>query len=203
MECPPLGNDPQCDHLVLYQNSRGRRIRLYARMGLIIALGVLVSVGMKAGSLGGASAVDAPGSLLSFAVGLLIAAFALIFGRSAWNLGNHFVVHFEVWPKSHLAIVRRAGWWKEKTDLVQWSDIRTANISEPNLDSPLDPLVRVHLRSGAKLIFDHGAGTAPQSWAALNRFLEKCSLPGAPEESYPFGETTPNLPPVASVPFGS
>lgn len=169
-------------------------------MGLPIALGVLVSVGMKAASVGFSPTA---GSISSIGIGLLIAVLALVFGRSAWNFGDHFVVHFEVWPQSHLAIVRRAGWWKEKTDLVQWSDIRTANISEPNRESPVDPLVRVHLRTGSKLIFDHSAGVAPQSWAALNRFLEKCSLPVAPNESYPFGETTPNLPPVASAPFGS
>ena len=178
-------------------------MRLIARLGLLIAAGVLSGVALRGLNSAMAQTADQSWSLSSAGSGVLIVVLAIIFGRSAWNLGRNYVVHFEVWSKSHLAVVRTAGWWKETTILVPWSDIRTGNIADPETHTTSDSLMRVRLRSGAKLTFDHNSGGAPQSWAALNRFLEKCSLPGSPDEQYPFGTSVPNLPPVASAPFGS
>lgn len=180
-------------------------MRLVARLGLLIAGGVLCGVALRGFNAAMNQAADPGWSFTSAGTGFVIVMLATIFGRSAWNLGRNYVVHFEVWPKSHLAVVRTAGWWKETTILIPWNDIRTGNLAAPTSQAGTDSLMRVRLRSGAKLIFDHHAGNAPQSWAALNRFLEKCSLPGTTEteDQYPFGQSVPNLPPVASAPFGS
>ncbi len=178
-------------------------MRLIARLGLMIAGGVLSGVVLSSFNTIITQPADPSWSFTSAGAGLLIMVLAVIFGRNAWTLGRNYVVHFEVWPKSHLAVVRTAGWWKEITILVPWSDIRTGDIADPRSHTAGDSLMRVRLRSGAKLIFDHDSGNAPQSWAALNRFLEKCSLPGSPDEQYPFGVTVPNLPPMASTPFGN
>lgn len=191
------------DHLTLYQNSRGDRMRLIARLGLLIAGGVLSGVALRGVNAALTQATDPSWSVTSATTGLLIVVLAAIFGRSAWTLGRNYVVHFEVWPKSHLAVVRTAGWWKETTTLVPWNDIRTGDIADSESHGSNDSLMRVRLRSGAKLIFDHNSGNAPQSWAALNRFLEKCSLPGSPAEPNPFGQNSPHLPPVASAPSSS
>ena len=178
-------------------------MRLIARLGLLIAGGVLSGVALRGINAAMSQSADPSWSFTSAATGLLSVVLAVIFGRSAWTLGRNYVVNFEVWPKSHFAVVRTAGWWKETTILVPWNDIRTGDIADWDSHAENNSLLRVRLRSGAKLIFDHNSGHAPQSWAALNRFLEKCSLPGSPEEQYPFGTSAPNLPPVASAPFGS
>jgi hypothetical protein len=191
------------EHLTLYQNSRGDRMRLIARLGLLIAGGVLSGVTWRGINAAMTQSSESVWTFATVSTGLFIMVLTVVFGRGAWTLGRNYVVHFEVWPKSHFAVVRTAGWWKEITILVPWSDIRTGDITDSESHATHDSLMRMRLRSGAKLIFDHNSGHAPQNWAALSRFLEKCSLPGSPDEQYPFGQKSGNLPPMASTRLGS
>lgn len=191
MQCNPTATtSTTIEHTVLYRNSRGSQMRWLARIGLLIACGVFVSIGLRCVHFISQESAAPMWSVASTGLGLLVALLALTFARNAWELGIRFVVHLEVWPQSHLAVIRTAGWWSERTDLVPWRDIRTARIAEPtaHASSP-DPLVRVHLKSGATLIFDHAYGQTPHSWAALTRFLEKCSLPTLPAPATDRSET--------------
>lgn len=163
-------------HCLLYENRRGQPIRMMARVGLAISATVLMCLGWAYWN----SNTGETGHSLSTAttVGFLIAGVgAALFARSSWHLGKHFVLHFEVWPRSHLAIVRTAGIWREQVHMVPWRDLRTLEAPHLHEIQASDPWVRIRLCSGRRLIFDHYHGSAPQSWAALGRFLQKRSLP--------------------------
>ncbi|MDB4474109.1 hypothetical protein N9023_03815, partial [Opitutaceae bacterium] len=75
------------EHLTLYQNSRGDRMRLIARLGLLIAGGVLSGVALRGINAAMSQSADPSWSFTSAATGLLIVVLAVIFGRSAWTRG--------------------------------------------------------------------------------------------------------------------
>jgi len=76
-------------------------------------------------------------------------------------------------------VVRTAGLRQEQVHLLPWSELQSSHIPGPSASGNGDPLVRVRLKSGRILVFDHQHGEAPQNWAALNRFLQRGSLPTA------------------------
>lgn len=163
-------------HCLLYQNRRGRPIRTLARVGLAIASSVLLSLGWACWRhAGGVELATISGTGL--AVLAMVGLMALIFAWSSWRLGQHYVLHFEVWPRSHLAILRTAGIWEERVQLISWAELQASHVPDPTGKENADAWIRVRLTSGRVLIFDHQNGVAPQSWAALNRFLQKRSLP--------------------------
>lgn len=163
-------------HCLLYENRQGQPIRTLARIGLTISVTVLLCLGWaywrsRSGELGHSLST---GSMIGF---FIVAAGAAVLAKRSWQMGQCFVLHFEVWPRSHLAIVRTAGIWREQIHMVPWRDLQSLDAPVPSPEGRPDPWVHIRLISGRKLIFDHQNGTAPQSWAALGRFLQKRSLP--------------------------
>jgi hypothetical protein len=163
-------------HCLLYENRRGQPVRMMARVGLIISSGVLLCLGWALWRSSG-NPITATWSTPVLAGFIIIGVSAGLFALSSWRLGQRFVVQFEVWPRSHLAIVRTAGVWREQIHLVPWRDLQSTENTSFGTGGQSDPWVRVRLSSGRRLIFDHQHGSAPQGWAALARFLHKRSLP--------------------------
>ena len=114
-------------------------------------------------------------SPLQIIVMMIVALITGIVGFSSVSSARRYVVHFELWPKSNLALVRTAGLWNETTHLIPWHDFR-ANRSVISSHAR-DPYLRTHLRSGKHLSFEQPTGEAPRGWAALQDFVENCELP--------------------------
>lgn len=117
---------------------------------------------------------------------LLVALITGVVGFSSVSSARRYVVHFELWPKSNLVLVRTAGLWHETTCLIPWQDFK-ANRSVVS-SHPRDPYLRTHLRSGKRLSFEAHTGEAPRGWTALQGFVENCDLPA---EDHADHEPTP------------
>ncbi len=171
--------DPSAtDQTVLFRHRHGGRIRWMARSAS--AMGLLVSATAIATLMGSAWTHGLDDlSLWPICGGLLMSLCGLGFALLSCRLSRQFVTHLEIWPRSNLAVVRTAGCWRERVHLHGWNEFRTGDLQKPG-DVALsrhDPLLRVDLRSGTRLAFDHHGGEAPHGWAALHRFIEKCSVP--------------------------
>jgi hypothetical protein len=94
--------------------------------------------------------------LLSFAATWL--AISVVFGSTAYGHALGFVVHLELWPQSQLALVRTAGLFSESVQLVGWQAFRTRRSVVHALSR--DPNLRLRLKSGRLLAFEHLNGTA-------------------------------------------
>lgn len=171
--------DPSAtDQTVLFRHRRGGRIRWMARsasaMGLLVSATAIATLMVSAWTHG----LDtlSPGPVVA---GLLVSLCGFAFALLSCRLSRQFVTHLEIWPRSNLAVVRTAGCWRERLQLHGWNEFRTGDLQElaQVARSRRDPLLRVDLRSGVRLAFDHHGGEAPHGWAALYRFIEKCSVP--------------------------
>jgi hypothetical protein len=163
-------------HCVLFDNPRGPQIRTRVQTGLWAASSALLTLIITYGA-GSNETISTPLDVV-LAISILVAATAGWIGYRSWNLARCFVLRFEIWPRSHLAIVRTAGIWQDQVHLIPWQELPSNSIPRTQINSSRKSGVRVRLVSGHKLIFDHENGVAPQTWAALSRFLQKRSLPG-------------------------
>ncbi|MCF3649642.1 hypothetical protein [Synoicihabitans lomoniglobus] len=164
----------------------------------VIGTGALVALGVALGWMLPNHGVAA------FSVGIgifagIIALTAILFVRATVQYSRNFVTHFEIWPKSNLAVVRTAGWWNERLTLVPWIDFRTGSGELPAKSARSEALSQVMLRSGRRLIFEQTKGEAPHGWVALHRFIERCSLP-EDQDTQPVDRSDPlGLPGLATL----
>lgn len=147
--------------------------RAASALGLLTAV-TTTSVVLRAAFQHGFAELHAP----ALALASLLAVGGLGFALLACRFARSFVTHFELWPRSHLAVVRAAGCWREQLQLLAWREFSTGHLKAHALAH--DPTLRFYTRSHGALIFEQSAGEAPHGWVALHRFLEKCSLPECP-----------------------
>ncbi|GAB5561109.1 MAG: hypothetical protein SynsKO_27560 [Synoicihabitans sp.] len=166
------------NHRVLYHNDQGRRVRNACRANVLLGL---VAAGVGAvlfTQVEHAQITTIPPAVVS-GFGLLLMALAMGFAIVSWQTSQRYVIHLEVWPQSHLAVTRKAGFGGEQVNLLAWRDFRTAVMSEMTETPPVESSLKIRLGTGKRVNFDHVQGAAPHGWAALGRFLTKCSLPEA------------------------
>lgn len=182
-------SEPITDHLVLFRSSRGPQMRRLAGFGIVVALLMMAALGRLL-THHVTVAEDLAGRHWWLAGGALGAA--TLFGVAASRLARRFVVHLEIWPRSHLAVIKTAGIRRERINMVAWHELSTGQVMSVRGPADLETGLRIRLRSGRMLMLDlHGSDT-PHGITAVHRLLDKCSLPaGLVFESGP--------PPLGSV----
>ena len=160
---------PPAAHCILFRNHQGSRVRRFAQFGVVTGI---VSLAVIAGSVAKNPDMTAP----SWALAATLIAFAVWFGVASYLHARRFVVHFEIWPQSHLVMIRTAGGWRERIILESWNQF-SGGARTTSTDQTAPSMLMVRLRSGRVLIFEPLRAEVSHGWVALHRFLDRCSLP--------------------------
>lgn len=176
MVVTPATTLPATEQPVLYRHAGGHRVRRMAWSALAIAgAGLLASIGAWMLQVQVRGWTD----WMPWAALLALLGALGIFVGAVCTFCRRFVVHLEVWPRSHLVLVRTAGVWGESLRLLPWH----AFGANATADGPArDPYLRVRLRNGARLILDRASGEAPCGWTTLRAFLQPGTSPASVHE---------------------
>lgn len=164
------------DHPVLFSHPGGARVRLMARFAIglsAVVLTTLIAAIIWRLRESGQHAVTLP--LIAGASAIVVVSTLLLHETCSFAL--QFVTHFEIWPQSHLAVVRTAGIGLDRLQLVPWTDFPRP---PPRTGAPRggrETLWRQRLKSGRRLIFDFTPGRSMTDPSVLLSFCAEGAWP--------------------------